>query len=289
MIKKATLPGGLEIGYKSATALNILQREFFCDRQYETAGIALCDGDVVFDVGANIGFFTLYLNRTLRNATVYCFEPIPETFSLLRHNVDANTHLDVRLFNIGLAERCGRERFRYFPRMNVNSSMNVDDSAKARSDARRFVLEEIRNRNGAGRLLVRWVPYVLLWPALELLRRWGTKYKLVECTLRTLSDVVTEEQIERIDLLKIDVEGAEEAVLSGISEQHWPWVRQIMIETHFGPDQAHRVDELLRRRGFQTRVAPSVEGVDNLHLIVGLRPLHPPSSRHARPKTTTTG
>ena len=36
------------------------------------------------------------------------------------------------------------------------------------------------------------------------------------CQLRTLSDVVREEGVERIDLLKIDVENAEYEVLMGI-------------------------------------------------------------------------
>lgn len=270
-MKTATLPGGLEIGYQSATALKILKREFFSDRQYEAAGIDLRDGDVIFDVGANIGFFTLFLSRSLRAARVYCFEPIPETYSLLRHNL-RQSELDVRTFDFGLADREGTATFQYFPRMNVNSSMNVDDSQKARADARQFILEEIRTRHWTGRVIVCCTPYFMLWPVLEILRRWGTKSEPVECRLQTLSRFVEQEQVDRIDLLKIDVEGAEEAVLAGIDDRHWPLIRQIMIETHFGPDQARRVAELLERRGFMAESAPSIEGVDNLHLIVGVRP-----------------
>lgn len=277
-MRTAKLPGGMEVAYKSTTALDILKREFFADRQYEDAGIELNDGDVVFDVGANIGFFTLYLSRTLQNARVFCFEPIPETYALLRHNLQSS-NLEVRALNIGLADREGTATFHYFPRINVNSSMNVDDSPRARRDARQFVLEEIRKRNWAGRVLVEYVPAVVLWPVLEIVRRWGTKAEKVECTLRTLSSVVVVEQIERIDLLKIDVEGAEESVLAGIEDQHWPSIRQIMVETHFGPAQARRVADLLTRRGFATKWSPSIAGVDNLHLVVGMRktavPLQP--------------
>ncbi|MGC3968145.1 MAG: FkbM family methyltransferase [Pirellulales bacterium] len=269
-MKTVRLPDGSEVRFKSATALTVLEREFFADRQYEAAGIELRDGDVIFDVGANIGFFTLYLNRTLRRATVYCFEPIPETFELLRHNL-AQTRLDVRLFNFGLADRSGRANFKYFPRMNVNSSMCFDDSPKARSDARTFVLEEIRNRHWIGRQLVRWTPYFILWPVAELLRRWGTKSKEVECELRSLSELIVRENVEHIDLLKIDVEGAEEAVLAGIADGHWARIRQVMVETHSGAQQAERVAGFLRRLGFSTEFSRSVADVENLHLVVGVR------------------
>jgi hypothetical protein len=37
-------------------------------------------------------------------------------------------------------------------------------------------------------------------------------------------------KIQRIDLLKIDVEGAEMDVLTGIEEEHWPAIQMISME-----------------------------------------------------------
>ena len=37
-------------------------------------------------------------------------------------------------------------------------------------------------------------------------------------------------KVERIDLLKIDVEGAELDVLAGVEDEHWPLIRQISME-----------------------------------------------------------
>ena len=39
-------------------------------------------------------------------------------------------------------------------------------------------------------------------------------------------------QIPRIDLLKIDVEGAELSVLRGVRREHWPRVRAVVAEVH---------------------------------------------------------
>ncbi|MFM0205135.1 FkbM family methyltransferase, partial [Paraburkholderia fungorum] len=53
-----------------------------------------------------------------------------------------------------------------------------------------------------------------------------------DCPLRTLSAVIDENGIERIDLLKIDVEKAEGHVLRGIRQAHWARIRQMVVEVH---------------------------------------------------------
>lgn len=60
--------------------------------------------DVMVDVGANIGFFTIY--PALRGVWVWAFEPSPECFDLLRRNVEMNeVELNVRLENVALYDR----------------------------------------------------------------------------------------------------------------------------------------------------------------------------------------
>jgi FkbM family methyltransferase len=52
---------------------------------------AVHPGDVVFDVGANIGFFaTLFSRWAGTGGRVFAVEPEPENLSLLRHNLEAN-------------------------------------------------------------------------------------------------------------------------------------------------------------------------------------------------------
>ena len=76
----------------------------------------------------------------------------------------------------------------------------------------------------------------------------------MECRLRPLSAVIAEEGVERIDLLKIDVQKAELAVLLGIEERHWPKIRQIVMEVHDLEGRLEVVVELLRRHGFDVLV-----------------------------------
>jgi Methyltransferase FkbM domain len=77
-----------------------------------------------------------------------------------------------------------------------------------------------------------------------------TEGQEVECSLVTLSAVMREYRIETIDLLKIDVEGAELDVLNGIAAADWPRIRQISMESHTSDGRADDVISLLTTRGF---------------------------------------
>jgi hypothetical protein len=74
------------------------------------------------------------------------------------------------------------------------------------------------------------------------------------CPVRTLSSIVTEEQIGQIDLLKIDVERSEADVLAGIEDKHWTMIKQIVMEVE---DQDGRLDQLiaiLKDKGYHVTV-----------------------------------
>lgn len=54
----------------------------------------------------------------------------------------------------------------------------------------------------------------------------------IACSLETISSLITDCQLQRIDLLKVDVERAELDVLQGVESQHWPLIRQVAMEAH---------------------------------------------------------
>ncbi len=66
-------------------------------------------GDVVVDVGANIGWHTLALARAVGpGGRVYAFEPASDTFALLQKNVEANGLENVvTLFHAAVSDRSG--------------------------------------------------------------------------------------------------------------------------------------------------------------------------------------
>jgi FkbM family methyltransferase len=75
----------------------------------------------VFDVGANIGWFTLFFAVHPRVKKVYAFEPIPYTFNYLRKHLALNQIKNAQAFNCGLGDT-KEERHFYWTRKETGSS-----------------------------------------------------------------------------------------------------------------------------------------------------------------------
>lgn len=66
---------------------------------------------LIFDCGANIGIGMLYFKNLYPEATVHCFEPDSENFSILQKNVTANGLKDVHLHEAAVWTEQGTLRF----------------------------------------------------------------------------------------------------------------------------------------------------------------------------------
>src|SRR5207245_1849959 len=77
--------------------------------------------------------------------------------------------------------------------------------------------------------------------------------KTVSAQLRTLSSVIAEQRLERIDLLKINVEKSELNVLRGLGPEDWPKIRQLVIEVDLQENLAP-ITALLEGHGFEVLV-----------------------------------
>ena len=92
-----------------------------CGR-YTAGGLAFPAGGVVFDVGANIGMFSLMAGERMRGAgRIYAFEPVPAVFDCLRANAEAHSTggLSIVALPCGLSDRPGEVTFDFHPAMSI--------------------------------------------------------------------------------------------------------------------------------------------------------------------------
>lgn len=198
---------------------------------YLRHGVELDEGSIVLDAGANVGVAASFFAVGCGALRVHSFEPVPATFELLRRNL-AQFPACVPHCS-GLGREPGRREITYYPGDSALSGMYADPAADEM-----MVRRVMANRGMAPDEVER-----------EL---WDGRYEpvTVEIELRTVSSVLREHRLERIDLLKVDVEGAEEEVLGGIDEEDWGIIRQLVIEVH-GEARLARVTGSLERRGLR--------------------------------------
>lgn len=74
----------------------------------------LTDGMTMFDIGANIGWYSLLWGKQFRNSCIHAFEPIEENYTYLNANVVLNGLKNVKLHNFGLSDRNEDASFHFY-------------------------------------------------------------------------------------------------------------------------------------------------------------------------------
>ena len=204
------LSGLGEIFHCDLSETRFLHEEIFGDTGYLRHGVHLSDGCCIFDVGANIGMFTLFAGTKCADARIFAFEPIPQVCEILRLNA-ALYGLHARIYDCGLSDVPGEAEFVVRP---PSSAVGSDASGTPDMAGPQLYGERL-NR-----------------------------------PLRTVSQIICEHDVQCIDLLKVDMEGAELQVLMGIEDSHWSRVRQVMVKVHDVNGCLARVSTLLENHGF---------------------------------------
>lgn len=84
------------------------------------------NGDIIFDIGANIGWYTISMARRFPDSVIHSFEPLPATFQLLQQNVQLNPFTNIRLNEFGLSDATKTLQFYTSPLTSVsNSAENI--------------------------------------------------------------------------------------------------------------------------------------------------------------------
>jgi FkbM family methyltransferase len=143
---------------------------------------ALCKNPhpVIFDVGANIGQTIAVYRRLFPTSRIYAFEPFPDSFLALTRSFahDKNT----TLLDMALSDRSGDARLFSNTDSVTNSLLETIDGAE------RFWGDVVRTKN------------------------------VVSVRVDTLSNFCRTHSIDYIDILKIDTQGTELAILRGADD-----------------------------------------------------------------------
>ncbi len=159
---------------------------------------------VILDVGANVGFFTLYAARQAPTARIIAVEPFPETCRRLRKLLTQN-HLEhrVTVLDCALAAEPGHAEM---------------DSAEGIPSVYR------RMQSGIAATLDLNPRHRRIDP--------GAANPGVPVPKRTLGEVLEIANVERVDLMKMNIHGSEHEVLLGAPPEVMRRIRQIAVQYH---------------------------------------------------------
>ncbi|MFJ9423601.1 FkbM family methyltransferase [Streptomyces sp. NPDC101249] len=227
--------GALRVAGLNRSETEFLHREIFTDNAYFRHGIALPPAAVVVDVGANIGMFTLRSALHSPGARIIAVEPVTELADAVALNAELYD-VDATVLRTALGRADGETDFTFYPGNSVMSGRFADP----REDLdvlRGYLLtgQETPDEGGLDRLMT---------------DRMTARTRRVPVT--TLTSVAHTHRLDRVDLLKIDVEKAEADVLDGIDDTLWPRIDRVVLEVHDLDGRLAAALGLLRSRGYLT-------------------------------------
>lgn len=233
----------------SAGEAHYLYHEIFTHDDYLAGLPPLRPDAVVVDAGANIGLFAIRVARACPHARIVAIEPAPATCALLRRNL-AGERLDgVTVHEVALGARPGRVTLTVYRNLLANSTTRPAEKPAEWTAATRALESD---------------------PA-QAAAMVGTED--VEVDVVPLSTLLPADG-SVVDLLKVDVEGAELDAMRGLAPADWPRVAAVVAEVHDVDGRLAEVLDLLQANGFRcdTRAPAMMAAELRHHIVVARRP-----------------
>jgi FkbM family methyltransferase len=250
--QKVLLPNGMQVYSKRKEEALLMYEEV---SNYTKHGLRIEAGATVFDVGANIGMFSLWAyEQCTGDIDVYAFEPLPAIFALLKSNFAQLGSSRLHALDFGLAHEAGHLKFAYYPNATFASTAYPDDNSRELELTSTLLARNLQQLP-APLSAIEHLPTILRNPAISLIAQYINQRQFVNCELKTISQLIREKGIQRIDFLKIDAEKSELDVLRGIDDEHWEMIQQVFIEVHDRNKRLNIIQQLLNQQGFSKVIA----------------------------------
>lgn len=95
---------GLKIKLRTRSTDLMALTNVWLVEEYSGSNFRINANDVIIDIGAHVGLFTLYASQYCKNGTIFCFEPVDENYDILVDNITQNNLKNVKPFKSAVSK-----------------------------------------------------------------------------------------------------------------------------------------------------------------------------------------
>jgi FkbM family methyltransferase len=133
-LKRFELRNGIVLSAPEALDLNFLFQEIWLRGIYSPPGFEIRRGDVVIDVGANIGVFAAFAASRAPEVKVYAYEPFPGNIEWLQRNMKESGLTNVNIRAQAMAGAQGERVLHVNPESWIVHSLVREDGGDGKQD-----------------------------------------------------------------------------------------------------------------------------------------------------------
>lgn len=145
-LEKVLLRNNVALSGPSTIDLAFLFHEIWVREVYSPPGYEIRDGDIIIDVGANIGVFATYAATRAPSVTIYAYEPFPENVSWLRKNVEDSHLTNVVVYQQAVAGSSGVRFLQSDPKDWIMHSLREEGADGGSLEVSCISLDEIMSK-----------------------------------------------------------------------------------------------------------------------------------------------
>ena len=256
---------GRGVVWSTARAAEDLERQREEILEYFALGVRLGERATVIDVGAHCGLFAMEVATRSPGATLALIEPIPLFQEAIERNLRerplserVSPHTRLHRVGVGASDTEQPMEFAYFTRLPTDTTCHVDEKYAEFAQVFRHHAERMRSTvsralpgrvgRGLGAITYSVVADIPVRGWKKQLFDRAVGLRRVSSRLVRLGTLLAQHP-ERIDLVKIDCEGAERVALEGIDASQWPRIEQVVLEGNGGEAERRAIAALLEARG----------------------------------------
>jgi len=151
---------------------------------------------IILDIGANLGWTALFYAKIARKGLVIAIEPNPCALSILKANCSLNRVNNLKIIEVALSDKKGIRNLYLHPKVKTYGIAS-------------FYEEHVKNS------------------------AYTKETSFIQVNTTTLDDLLKELKLKKVDLVKIDTEGAELQILKGsINSLKSKKISKLIIEVH---------------------------------------------------------
>ncbi len=204
------LKNGLVFKLRSKTNDRVIFNQIWLTKTYTPKGFEIKEDNVILDVGAHIGLFSIMAAKSASNGKVYVFEPSEENFKLLEENVRLNKLDNIELINKAVTKESGIREFALSPDDPAGHSIPFGETSRQK----------------------------------------------INIQTTSLGDFLADKNINKVDFLKMDCEGAEYEIFYSCSDETLNKIDKISMEYHNVDTEKNvsRIKSFLEAKGFRVLI-----------------------------------